>query len=290
MVPFGLLKTFFRELTARQGQSRGPRPSNCLSAQRIIEALTGGGAADGRFASGYLFHTANISQTIAGADNCLDLGAAPGCQLLQVAGLNPEIEFIGVDTAGELNDIGEERADRLGISNVGWRSDDICTLSSFDTNSVDAVISTMTLHDLTNLEAVKACFHSINRVLKPGGAIYLEDYGRLRSAKSISYFNAVNAAIPEDAFAELNACSMHAAFEITELQQLFASCFPKATLYSTFLIPFLNVLKTESRDISAEKRHEIASMRTALPTKQRIDLDDLRKFFKLGGWKTDPFA
>ena len=290
MNEFGLLKTFYRELTGSRAQIRGPRPSNSIAPNRIIEALAGGGAVDGRFSSGYLFHTANISQTVVGASNCLDLGAAPGCQLLQVAAINPEIEFIGVDTANELKNIGEENTNRLGLGNVSWRNDDICALDSFETNSVDAVISTMTLHDLVDLGAVEKCFRSVSRVLKPSGALYIEDYGRLKSAKSVSHFNAVNEAIPGDAFAELNACSMHSAFQITELKPLFAKYFPAATLHSTFLIPFLNVLKTKGLDLPHGKQEKLKDMRANLPKRQRADLDDLSKFFKLGGWKSDPFA
>lgn len=284
MSDFGLFKTFCREVLSRRTQARGPRPSDALAVERVAEALATGGAADGRFASGYLLHTANISQTIAGAANCIDLGAAPGCQLLQIASVNPEIHFFGVDISNELLTVGEKNTQLLGIRNVSWRQDDISSLASFETSSIDAVISTMTLHDLSNLSAVEKCLQAVSRVLKPGGALYIEDYGRLKSRKSVAYFNAVNAAIEGDAFAELNACSMQAAFLIRELSPLFSKYLPRATLHSTFLIPFLNVLKTEPREFSSEKLNQINALRSALGSRQQADLDDLRRFFKLGGW------
>lgn len=286
MSDFGLIRTFCRELLTRQVQARRSRPSDSMSAERIVEALEGGGATDGRFASGYLLHTANISQTISGAANCIDLGAAPGCQLLQVAEVNPEINFIGVDINEELLNLGKKKTRSLGIDNVTWRRDDISILKSFAPCSVDAVISTMTFHDLPSLVAVEKCLQAIARVLKPGGAVYLEDYGRLKSIKSVAYFNAVNTAIEGDAFAELNACSMQAAFLIDELASLIEQCLPTAQLHSTFLIPFLNVFKTEPRELSSEKLSKIFTIGNKLGARQQTDLQELRKFFKLGGWRT----
>ena len=112
MIDTGLLRLFAREIFLPRVQERGPSPSNRMSPLRIKEALENGGAADGRFASGYLFHTANITQVITGAKNCLDIGAAPGCQMLEVAVMNPEIQFIGVDTNETLLQLGKKNAHR----------------------------------------------------------------------------------------------------------------------------------------------------------------------------------
>ena len=60
----GLIFTFLREKFRHTHQSRGPAPSTAMPVARIREALEGGGSSDGRFAAGYLFHTAHISQPI----------------------------------------------------------------------------------------------------------------------------------------------------------------------------------------------------------------------------------
>ena len=285
-----LLFTFVREKLRRKYQARGPSPTARMPISRIQQAMNGGGSANGRFASGYLFHTAHMSQTISGARTCIDLGAAPGCQLLQLASLNPEVQFIGVDRCQTLISDGEIESERLGLGNISWVADDITTLSEFDDNSVDAVISTMTLHDLPDLASARACLVASSRVLSPGGAVYIEDYSRLKSAKSTAYFNQVNRRIPGDAFAELNHYSMHAAFKIDELAAICGLAFPDAKLYSTFIIPFLNVLKTPARDLRPEISEKLRLIYDSLAPDKRRDLDDLRKFFKLGGLTSDPFT
>ena len=217
------------------------------------------------------------------------LGGAPGCQLLEVAKLLPGTQFIGIDRSAELIEDGCAATAAANLDNVSWINDDICALKQFDDDSVDAVISTMTLHDLPDTEALHHCLQAVSRVLRPGGAIYIEDYGRLKAAKSIAYFNSVNGESIQDAFSELNASSLHAAFTIQELKQAFAAHLPKSRLYSTYLIPFLNVAKTPDRELPSELLAELKALRKQLPDKKRADLDDLRKFFRLGGWRNDPF-
>ena len=289
MVDIGLLQTFGRELLRRRMQARGAPPSTALDETLIRTALREGGSSDGRFAAGYAFHTAHMAVTIFGAENCLDLGAAPGCQLLPLAKLLPQTTFIGIDKSTSLLADAQNQTANLGLSNVSWREDDICRLNTIADDSIDAVVSTMTLHDLPTLEHVNQCLASVARVLRPGGAVYIEDYGRLKSPKSVAYFNAVNETSAADAFTYLNASSLHAAFTIAELKQAFSRHLPQARVYSTYLIPFLNVAKTPDRDVPAPLLNELRELRTRLSEKKRADLDDLRKFFRLGGWRGDPF-
>lgn len=290
MIDFGLLRTFARELTNRQLQPRGKNPSTSLSPAIVREALCRGGSVDGRYAAGYLYHTARISQTIFGSKVCLDLGAAPGCQLIQVAALHSDTHFIGIDISSELLECAETQTDKSGLSNIEWLKEDIRSLDKIDSHSVDAVISTMTLHDLPNINAVRHCLKSIERVLRPGGAIYIEDYARLKSPKSVAYFNKVNGDDYEDSFSALNACSLSAAFDIKELRSAFLECLPNAQLYSTFIVPFLNVASTPARQLPESLIRYLQEMRMSLNPEKRANLDDLRKFFRLGGWRNDPFG
>jgi arsenite methyltransferase len=289
MADFGLLCTFARELISMDIQARGNPPTQSLSGATISEGLANGGNIDGRYASGYLYHTARISQTIYRAERCLDLGAAPGCQLLQLAPLHPDTQFIGIDRSEILLEDALTNTKKKKISNVEWLEDDITSLSKIETDSVDAVISTMTLHDLQNLEEVVRCLNSVKRVLKPGGAVYIEDYGRLKSKKSVHYFNTVNGHTCADAFSQLNVCSLTAAFKIKELRAAFTDALPDVRMFSTFLVPFLNVAKTPDRSLPPELKQRINDMRLVLSPKKRANLDDLRTFFRLGGWKNDPF-
>ena len=290
MSTIGLYQTIFRELISIARQNRGRPPSEALSLDRRINALEGTGNANGKFAAGYLYHTAHISLTLGAAKRCVDIGAAPGCQLLQLAALHPKTEFVGVDNNVELIEVGIKNTAELGLGNVRWIKDDITTLGSCRDNVFDAAISTMTLHDLKSIQDVHACLAATSRVLVDDGAVYIEDYARLKSAKSVDYFNAPdNTALGQD-FQELNRASMTAAFTLEELRDAFSTLLPQATVYSTFLIPFLTVAKTPNRTLAPSVAEKLTTLRETLTAEKRKDLDDLCKFFRLGGWVGDPFC
>ncbi len=54
--------------------------------------------------------------------------------------------------------------------------------------SVDAVVSTMSLHHLPTVERLCQTYREVARILKPGGGIYMVDFGHLKSRRSIEYF------------------------------------------------------------------------------------------------------
>ncbi len=291
MPDLGLAAVFGREIFGRRRQHRQSPPSDLLGEQLILEAMSSAGGVDGRYAAGYLYHAARLCQALTGSERCIDLGAGPGCQLLQVAALNPEIHFVGVDRSKLMLKHGAAVAEQLGVANVEWVEDDVTTLGEFGNASVDAIISTMTLHDLPDIEALHACLAAVRRVLSPGSAIYIEDYARLKSPRSIEYFNSLNGGeAARDAFHRLNECSLSAAFTFSELRSAVREHLPSARLYSTFLVPFLTVTKTPDRPLDPKLKTKLLEMREALPSNKRRDLDDIRRFFSLGGLSNDPFA
>jgi len=81
-----------------------------------------------------------------------------------------------------------KQAEFLGLLNVNYLQDDFAMLSNIEEKSVDAVISSMALHHLPDREALARCFTKIGRILKPSGAMYIMDFGRLRSKKAINIF------------------------------------------------------------------------------------------------------
>lgn len=287
MSNLGMFAVFIRELTARSSQPRALPPSSELGARRILDAMERGGAVGGRTAAGYLYHSARITQTIAGSKRCVDLGCGSGVQLLQVAGLNPAIQFIGIDRNPDMLEVGAKRATELGLSNVEWRVADLLSPIRLE-SKVDAAMSTMTLHDLPNTNALTQFVRTLRGILKPDGAIYIEDFARMRTARSIDFFVGLNAPIPPDEFAALYRCSLKAAFTRHELHAV-CDGLPNTKLYSTFLVPFLIVIKTPDRILAHDERAKFQEIRTELPAAYRRDLDSLRRFFALGGLKNDPF-
>ncbi len=279
---------FVRELTSRTQEPRGPTPSDTLGAQRILAAMEDGGRVDGRTAAGYLYHSARISRTIGGCATCVDLGCGTGVQLLQVAMVNPGIQFVGVDRCPALLELGAENMRQFGLSNVEWVCDDITSPTTLGARAFDAAISTMTLHDLASVAEMDACLSVMQRMTRANRAIYIEDFARLRFRRSMEFFIGMNAPAVTDEFSHLYRASLGAAFTLEELREA-SVALTGTRLYSTFLVPFLVVIKTPDRVAPPESLARLRALRADLSTTQRKDLDDLQRFFALGGLRGDPF-
>ena len=279
-----------REALGRRQQARGLPPGDRLDDAQMLAAMRGGGSADGRTAAGYLYHSARLTQVLAGRRRCLDLGCGSGVQLLQVAALNPTVSFIGVDRSPQLLAAAQADAARLGLTNVQLIEDDITRLNGLADGSVDAVISTMSLHCLPDRSALRACLQHMARVGTPDMAVYLEDFARLKSPRSIDYFLSRNAPTAPDAFAALYRASLEAAFTLDELKAEIGRALPRAAIHTTSPVRFLLVAHTGCTPLTPAQRALIRARRSALPPAQLADLDALRRAFALGEWGGDPFT
>lgn len=288
MSSFGMLRMFLRELGGCSRQPRGPTPTTLLGSDGILMAMEDGGQVDGRTAAGYLYHSARISQVLVGRRRCVDLGCGSGVQLLQVAALNPDVRFTGVDPSAEMIAAAKASAAALELYNVEFEvgGDDALIRSD---KRWDAAISTMTLHDLPDGMALARALRAIAAAVGPSGAVYLEDFARLKSPLSVEFFVQRNAPVPPDRFAALYRCSLQAAFTLDELREAAGQYLPQARLYRTFLVPFLTVIKTADGPLPPTLRARLREHRALLSVEQRRDLDDLRRFFLLGGLVNDPF-
>lgn len=255
-----------------------------------VAAYAAAGRTDGVMAAAYQFHSARISQVIQGCSSVLDLGCGPATQLGQIAELNPNIRFIGMDLSPRMLADAERYSQNLNLKNITFREGDITKLEGIPDQSMDAVISTMVLHHLPDLQHLENCFRTIRRVLKPGGALYLTDFGRLKSLKTVVFLAYVNRRYQPHIFSLDYERSMRAAFRKEEFEVLAAQYLsPDAKLISTFTVPFLIIVKTEDKPLPDNLRYRVKAMRDALIPRYRRDLDDLRFFFRLGGLKEDPF-
>lgn len=278
-----------RELTTRAQEPRNQTPSAALGTARILAAMEDGGRIDGRTAAGYLYHSAWISRTLGGCATCVDLGCGTGVQLLQVAAVNAETHFVGVDRCQNLLEQGASNMRRLGLTNVEWVCDDITAPTALHDRAFDAAISTMALHDLVSVAAMTACLKLMQRLVGAKGGIYIEDFARLRSTRSMDFFVAINAPNIPDEFSYLYRASLGAAFTLGELRQIGVEL-PGTRLYSTFSVPFLVVIKTPDRHTPPAALERLRALRASLGTVQRKDLEDLQRFFGLGGLRGDPFS
>ncbi len=249
-----------------------------------VAAYSHAGRIDGVMSAAYLYHSAQISRVIQGKSRVLDLGCGPATQLGQVAELNPEISFLGVDLSETMLDSGRKYVDKLGLKNVQFQHDDITVLKSIPDASVDAVMSTVVLHHLPTRQHLDDCFRQVSRVLRPGGAVYLTDFGRLKSLKSVLFFAYMNAEHQPHLFSLDYERSLRAAFLLEDFQDAAKRFLPSSVgVLSTFQVPFLIFVKTPSGDLPAAKAERIKALRASLPRTYRKDLDELRFFCKLGG-------
>lgn len=290
MPRLSLIPIFLGEVVGARTLPREPEPDLVMDGEEQVAAYAEAGRIDGVMAAAYLFHSARISQVIQGCGVVADLGCGPATQLAQVASLNPATRFVGFDLSEPMLDNARAHVRACGLSNVEFRCANITTLDGVPASSFDAVISTMALHHLPRLDDLRACFRQINRILKPGGALYLTDFGRLKSLRSVIYFAYMNRAKQPHLFSLDYERSLRAAFRFEEFEELCAAELPaQAQLFGTFQVPFLTVIKTEDRPLTAAVSHRLAEMRRALPGQYRRDLFDLRVFFALGGLRNDPF-
>jgi SAM-dependent methyltransferase len=175
-------------------------------------------------------------------------------------------------------------------ANVELRVDDITSLATVNDASIDGVISTMALHHLPTFDHLRACFLQIARVLVPGGALYLVDFGRLKSLRSVLYFAYQNARHQPHLFSLDYERSLRAAFLREDFARALGDCLPgRASLLTTFKVPFLVLIRTDAQPLEPATKRRLLQMRRALRPRYRRDLDDLRMFFRLGGLLPDPF-
>ena len=286
-----LIPTFLRELMVERTLPREPEPDLVMDDPAQVAAYVEAGRIDGVMAAAYLFHSARVSQVIQGCGSVLDLGCGPATQLAQIAELNPDISFTGLDLSPTMLADAERHVAAQGIGNVGFKQGDITTLEGIPDQSMDAVTSTMALHHLPTLRHLEDSFRAIRRVLKPGGALYLTDFGRLKSLKSVLFFAYMNARHQPHIFSLDYERSLRAAFLREEFEALAVKLLSQdAEVISTFKVPFLVIIKTGDKPLSESVQKRVQAMRRELKPRYRRDLDDLRTFFRLGGLKNDPFA
>jgi ubiquinone/menaquinone biosynthesis C-methylase UbiE len=104
-----------------------------------------------------------------------DLGCGPGHLVLEMAKLAPDLHITGVDLADEVLQRAEESAKSSDVAKqVSFRKGDAQAIPFAD-DSLDLVISTLSLHHWT--DPVQA-FDEIARVLRPGGAFVIFDLRR----------------------------------------------------------------------------------------------------------------
>ena len=284
-----VLKVILREIVSSRRFDRIPEPDLVMDDPEKVAAYTRAGREDGVMAPVYLFHASHICDVIRPGETVVDLACGPATQLGLVARLNPDINFIGVDLSDPMLEQASAYLAEQGLKNVKTVRGNIDELSMFEDQSVDAVMSTMALHHLPDRESFLKTFSAIKRILRPGGGIYLADFSRLKSMKSINYFAYQYADRQPELFTLDYLYSLKAAFSIDDFRQATDLLAGKAKLYSMFLMPFMVAVKSAVRrpELPLSLRHELRRMREELPEHHKVDISDLIQTFGLDGLRTN---
>ena len=263
-----LFRTFVRELTTFSQTDRVPEPDLIMDDPAKVEAFTRAGEEDGVMAPVYLHHTAHICSIVRPGDTVIDLGCGSARQIAMAARLNPDTRFLGVDLSDEMLDRARAHAKAQKLNNLDFTVGDITKLDAFDDDSVDAVVSTVALHQLPDVGMFRATLRQAGRVLKPGGGIYIVDFARLKSLRSITYFAHQYEDSQPELFTEDYYNSLRAAFSLAEWRAAAADFLGNA----------------------GRLRGELAAIRNRLPEHHKVDLKNLLGFFKGGGLRNNLLA
>ena len=290
MPRLALLPIIAREIFGNQTLPREPEPDLVMQDEEQVRAYSQAGRIDGAMSAVYLFHSGQVSAVIRGARRVIDLGCGPATQLAQIAALNPNSEFVGVDLSPTMLEDARSHVTACGLQNVSFSQGDVTRLSQFGDHSADAVISTFALHHLPTREHLDACFTEISRILKPGGAVYLMDFGRLKSLLSVIRFAYMTSDNQPHIFSLDYERSLRAAFLYEEFVETARQFLPASVrAFSTFIVPLFVILRTSPRPLPQEVVAQLDSLRKGLPKNYRRDFEELRLFFRLGGLTPDPF-
>ena len=285
MPSLSVMKVLVKELLSKPQVGRTNEPSLVMDDPQQVREYTQAGLEGGVMAPVYLFHCAQVCQVIRPGDRILDLACGPANQLAQIARLNPDCEFVGLDLSPEMLGKARELAASQKLSNITFSEGSITDLGAYGDGNFDAIMSTMALHHLPDTAALDQTFKEAARVLKRDGGLYLADFGRLKRKDSIDYFAYQYQDRQPPLFTLDYLHSLHAAFSLEDFQTACRHSFgDRASVLSTWCVPFMVVTKTQPRrELPAELVKSLRNLRDALPDYHKTDLADMLAFFSMGG-------
>jgi ubiquinone/menaquinone biosynthesis C-methylase UbiE len=219
-----------------------PEPDLVMDSVAQTASFSQAGDQGGVLAFLYLYNALHITSVLRPGDRVLDLACGPAHQLVQVARLNPEVRFVGLDASPNMLQCAQKTLAQARVRNVELVQGDMSRLTHLEDASLDGVTCTLSLHHLPDQAALCATLHEVRRVLKPQGRFYLMDFGRLKRLSTQRFFAddlRQSAQFTKDYFN-----SLRAAFSVDELTAAVAPLGSDVQRYVTMLAPFMVVLRS----------------------------------------------
>ena len=263
-------------------QERVPEPDLVMESQVQTDAFALVGEQDGVLAFLYLYNALQISTLIQPGDQVLDLACGPANQLLYMARLNPTVRFTGVDASRSMLQLAQGTVARSQLDNIRLQQGDITHLGTIASASMDCVTCTMSLHHLPDLSALSATVQEIRRILKPGGRVFLIDFGRFKLRSTQRFF--ADELGQSEQFTQDYFNSLRAAFSVAELQTAAKTLQAGTQVYATVLAPFMVVVRSENRmpwQPGALQRAQTEF--NQLSPAQKHNYRNIENWFKMGG-------
>jgi ubiquinone/menaquinone biosynthesis C-methylase UbiE len=284
-----LLKHLAREVLSWRTPQRTPEPVLLMDDPAQVDGYERAGHEDGPMLPTYLLHTLHLCQMIRPGEQVVDLACGPANLLCQVARLNPRAQFLGIDLAGNMLRRAQDNAQRQELTNIRFMHGDITRVAEVANRSADLVMSTLSLHHLPDTGLLEACFDEIARIVKPGGAVYLADLGRLKHEATVQFVASWEAERHPPLYTIDFLNSMRAAFPVQTLRQASRrlTFLPGLKLLHTFLVPFMVVIKTPARHaLPSSAATACRQLWQNMSPSQQGDFEGLRRFFGWGGLRS----
>ncbi len=112
-------------------------------------------------------------------DRILDVGCGTGSLALRLSSLESGSEVIGLDPDPNVIEIARRKGEKHGV-NVSWKQGFLDSETAFEIGQVSTVVSSLVFHQ-TPLEEKARILSVMHDVLKPGGYLFIADYGLQRT-------------------------------------------------------------------------------------------------------------
>lgn len=271
------------ERMSRSQQPRVPEPDLVMESAAQTVAFSQAGEDCGVLPFLYLYNALQITSLLQPGDRVLDLACGPAHQLVQIARLNPDVGFVGLDASPAMLECAQDTVARAHASNVELVQGDMTRLMGLEEGSMDCVMCTMSLHHLPDQAALRAALGEMRRVLKPQGRVYLVDFGRLKLCSTQRFF--ANDLRQSAQFTEDYFNSLRAAFSVEELSAAVAPLGPEIQRHVTVLAPFLVVFRSAfQRPLDTQTLQRAKEAFAKLSATHQDNFRSVASWFRLSGY------